>query len=216
MRRSFAFIGSAMAFAFLSGCATPQDYTAFRQHAPRSVLVLPPLNESLDMKATYGVLSTVTRPLAEMGYYVFPVAVIDQFLKENGLPTAGEMHQIPLNKIHDIIGADAVLYMSVEEYGTKYTILDSSTIVRLNARLVDVETGNLLWNGHVDVRVSSSQNSGGGLIGMLVSATVNQVVASSTDQAHGVAAQANTQLLTTRGQGLLYGPYHPNFGADVK
>jgi hypothetical protein len=216
MSRSFAYIGLALVLAFLTGCAAPKDYTAFRQHAPRSVLVLPPLNESLDMKATYGVLSTVTRPLSEMGYYVFPVAVIDQFLKENGLPTAGEMHQIPLNKIHDIIGADAVLYMSVEEYGTKYSILDSSTIVRLNARLVDVQTGNLLWNGHVDVRVSSSQNSGGGLVGMLVSATVNQVVASSTDQAHGVAAQANTQLLTTRGAGLLYGPYNQKFGTDGK
>jgi hypothetical protein len=214
MRRSVVFIGYVLVLAFLSGCATPKDYTAFRQHAPRSVLVLPPLNESLDVKATYGVLSTVTRPLSEMGYYVFPVAVIDQFLKENGLPTAGEMHQIPLSKIHDIIDADAVLYMSVEEYGTKYIILDSSTIVRLNARLVDVETGNLLWDGHVDVRVSASQNFGGGLIGMLVSATVNQVVASSTDQAHGVAAQANTQLLTTSGQGLLYGPYNPNFGID--
>jgi len=216
MRRSFAFIGSFMALVFISGCATPKDYTAFRQHAPRSVLVLPPLNESLDIKATYGVLSTVTRPLSEMGYYVYPVAVIDQLLKENGLPTAGEMHQIPLDKIHEIIGADAVLYMTVEEYGTKYSIIDSSTIVRLLARLVDVETGNLLWNGHVDVRVSGSQNSGGGLIGALVASAVNQVIASGTDQAHDVAAQANGRLLTTRGQGLLYGPYNPNFGTDVK
>lgn len=215
MRRTFAFIGSAMALAFVSGCATPRDYTAFRQYAPRSVLVLPPLNESLDIKATYGVLSTITRPLSEMGYYVYPVAVIDQFLKENGLPTAGEMHQIPLNKIDEIIGADAVLYMAVEEYGTKYSIIDSSTIVRLKARLVDVESGNLLWDGHVDVRVSSSSGSNN-LIGMLISATVNQVVASGTDEAHDVAALANAQLLTRSGQGLLYGPYHPKFGLDSK
>lgn len=215
MHRSLALTGMITCL-FLSGCATtPMDYTAFRQHHPRSVLVLPPLNESLDIKATYGVLSTITRPLSEMGYYVYPVAVIDQFLKENGLPTAGEMHQIPLNRIHDIIGADAVLYMSVEDYGTKYTVLDSSTIVRLRARLVDVDTGDLLWNGHVDVRVSSS-GGGGSLVGMLVSATVNQVVASSTDQAHDVAAQANAQLLTSRGRGLLYGPYHPEFGLDGK
>ena len=212
MRRFVALMGM-LSLALLTGCATPRDYTAFRQHAPRSVLVLPPLNESLDIKATYGVLSTVTRPLSEMGYYVFPVAVIDQFLKENGLPTAGEMHQIPLDRIHDIIGADAVLYMDVEDYGTKYSILDSSTIVRLRARLVDVESGDLLWDGQVDVRVSSS-GGGGGLVGMLISATVNQVVASGTDQAHDVAAQANAQLLTTRGKGLLFGPYHPKFGLD--
>lgn len=71
--------------------------------------VLPPLNQDTDIKDTYDCLSTVTRPLAEMGYYVHPVAVVDQFMKENGLPTAGEMHQVPLDKIRDIIGADAVL-----------------------------------------------------------------------------------------------------------
>ncbi len=103
---------------FLVGCETvSKDYTLFREHQPRSILVIPPLNESVDESASYGYLSTVTQPLAEMGYYVFPVAVIDQFLKENGLPTPGEMHDIPLDKIDEIIGADAVLYITIKEYG---------------------------------------------------------------------------------------------------
>jgi hypothetical protein len=38
------------------------------------------------VEATYGALSTVTLPLAEMGYYVYP---LDRFLRENGMPTAG-------------------------------------------------------------------------------------------------------------------------------
>src|ERR1041385_2330536 len=94
------------------GCANvqPVDYTAFREHRPRSILVLPPLNRSTVVEGTYGYLSTVTMPLAEMGYYVFPVSEVDEFLKENGMPTAGEMHQIPLNKVSEILGADAVLF----------------------------------------------------------------------------------------------------------
>ena len=102
----------------LVGCAAPKpyDYTNYRQHLPRSILVLPPLNESTDVKGTYSYLSTVTFPLAELGYYVFPVAVVDQFLKENGMPTAGEMHQVPLNKVRDIVGADAVLYVTLLQY----------------------------------------------------------------------------------------------------
>src|SRR5215211_6924656 len=91
----------------VAGCATtpPCDYTNFRQHRPRSILVLPPLNQSTAVEGTYGYLSAVTMPLAELGYYVFPVAVVDQFLKENGMPTAGEMHQVPLKKVSEIIGA---------------------------------------------------------------------------------------------------------------
>ena len=69
-----------------TGCATkPYDYTNLRAHPPRSILVLPPINESTDTRGTYGYLSTVTKPLAEMGYYVYPVAVVNQFMKENGL-----------------------------------------------------------------------------------------------------------------------------------
>src|ERR1700739_4544534 len=80
----------------LAGCQTtqPYDYTNFHAHPPRSILILPPLNQSNAVEGTYGYLSTVSSPVAELGYYVFPVQVVDQFLKENGMPTAGEMHQV--------------------------------------------------------------------------------------------------------------------------
>ena len=125
----------SVAALLLAGCAAqkPFDYTNYRQHPPRSILVLPPLNQSTAVEATYGYLSTVTRPIAELGYYVFPVAVVDQFLKENGLPSAGEMHQVPLNKVAEILGADAVLFVTVEEYGTKFQVLNSATIVQANS-----------------------------------------------------------------------------------
>src|SRR5262245_6417390 len=87
-------IGWAAVGLLAPGCVTaPYDYTNYRLHPPRSIVVLPPLNQSTAVEATYGYLTTVTRPLAERGYYVFPIAVVDQFLKENGLPSAGEMHQ---------------------------------------------------------------------------------------------------------------------------
>ena len=213
MRRVMGFLFSVPVIALLSGCATPPDYTAFRARQPRSVVVIPPLNESTDLKATYGVLSTVTRPLAEMGYYVFPVAVVDNFFRENGMPTPGEMNLVPLRKIDEIIGADAVLYLVVNQYGTKYAILDSSTVVRMSARLVDVKTGGLLWQGHVNL-VQSSSSGSQGLVGMLVSAAINQVVSHSTDEAHKLAFTASSNLFTTRNKGLLYGPYRPEFGTD--
>ncbi len=211
MRRMLVICGCAAAL-LLAGCATPTDYTTYRNHFPRSVLVLPPINESVDVNATYGVLSTVTRPLAERGYYVYPVAVTDLFLKENGLPTAGEMHQVPLNKIRDIIGADAVLYLTVHQYGTKYIVIDSYSTVQLSARLVDVKTGALLWQGQVAYSESSSGSDD--ILASIIVATVNQVVASSTDYAHRVSAVANTKLFTASRRGLLLGPHHSEFKTD--
>ena len=204
--------GCTFAALVLAGCAAkPYDYTNFRQHPPRSILVLPPLNESTAVEGTWGYLSTVTRPLAERGYYVFPVAVVDQFLKENGLPGAGEMHQVPLDKVTEILGADAVLYITVEEYGTKYQVINAATIVRARAKLVDAKTGLLLWEGRVALQQNSNAGSGG-LLAALLAAALTQILSSSTDAAHGISGQANAMLFNTKDQGLLYGPYHPQYG----
>ena len=146
MKTTFSKIGLLAFLGFvLVGCVhiPPYDYTNYRQHQPRSVLVLPPLNESTAVEGTYGYLSTVTYPLTELGYYVYPVAVVDQFLKENGMPTAGEMHQIPLNKINEIIGADAVLYLTVQQYGSKYQVINSATNV--SAIAFFASHGPILW-----------------------------------------------------------------------
>lgn len=203
--------------SFLAGCAsntTTPDYTLIHQYRPCSILVLPPLNETTDLKATYSVLSTVSKPLAEMGYYVYPVAVIDRFLKENGLPTPGEMHQIPLSKIDEIIGADAVLYLVVNDYGTKYAILDSSTVVQVTARMVDVKTGTLIWDGRVRSQVSSSSESND-IVGMLVTAALDQVISQSTDKAHTLAEKASDCLfMSCREKRLPYGPYRPEYETE--
>ncbi|HKL21917.1 MAG TPA: GNA1162 family protein [Tichowtungia sp.] len=199
--------------AVLSGCVAPMDYTALRNRRPRSILVPPPLNDSTEPLATYSWLSTVTAPLAEQGYYVFPVAVVDRFFKENGLPSSYEMHQAPLNKIDEIFGADAVLYTRVKQYGTKYMLINSTTVVEVDAKLVDVKTGTTLWEGHT-LNQMSSGDSGGGVIGMLVSAAVTQIINTSTDQAHQLCPQANAELLCTQNRGLLFGPYHPQYQSE--
>lgn len=203
--------GGGLLMAMLVGCATPTptDYTNFREHRPRSILVLPPLNESTAVEATYGYLSTVTFPVAEMGYYIYPVAVVDQFLKENGMPTAGEMHQAPLDKVREIIGADAVLYTTLVQYGSKYQIINSSTQVSVKGKLVDTRTGIVLWEG-VGL---AQQNSGGSgnLIADAIAAVITQAINSSTDQAHDVSRAANFNLLSMKNRGILYGPYHPKY-----
>jgi hypothetical protein len=83
VRRVLRLTSALATLLVFGGCVahTPYDYTNYRQHRPRSILVLPPLNESTAVEATYGYLSTVSRPLAERGYYVFPIEVVDRFLE---------------------------------------------------------------------------------------------------------------------------------------
>lgn len=208
-----ALVASAIALV-LAACASPKpyDYTNLREHPPRSIVVLPPTNSSPDVKATYGYLSTVTMPLAEKGYYIFPVEVVDQFMKENGLPSANEMQAVPLPKIQEILGADAVLYINVSQYGTRYELIDSVTQVTATAKLVDVKTGIVLWDGNVNLAQSANQGMSAGnplayLIAAALNAVVSQIISSSTDHAHDVSKIANAQLFYNKDKGLLDGPY---------
>ncbi len=191
-----------------SGCATtPYDYTAFKKSKPRSIVVIPPNNNSIEVNAPYIYLSTLTRPLAEKGYYVFPVAVIDRFLKENGLPTPAEMNGIPLDKIGEHIGADAVLYISIKDWGQKFQVVQSVATVHATLRLVDVKTGETLWEA-IAMAHNSSDDGGGGLIGALVGAIVTQVMASTiADPTPGLARQANHLAINSPARGMLDGPY---------
>jgi hypothetical protein len=197
-------------------CAAKVDYTLYRSRMPRSILILPPLNSSTVAEAPYGYLSTATRPLAEAGYYVFPVAVIDALMKENGLPTPDEMHTVSLKKIKEIIGADAVLYVTIEDWGVKYYVIGSTTVVRAGARLVDVETGATLWTGTAFAAQDSGGGGGGGLIGALVAVAVQSVLSSLADRTHELSRLATTNMVFNSDNGLLFGPRHPEYGSDKR
>ena len=78
-------VSDVVAVTVVSVTSCPTDAVYAVVSAANTGVSVTPLNASPDVKATYSYLSTVTRPLAERGYYVFPVAVVDQVLKDNGL-----------------------------------------------------------------------------------------------------------------------------------
>lgn len=211
-------LAAALIFvAALGACATPvpYDYTAFKQYRPASVLVLPPLNETPDVLATYGVLSHVTFPLAEAGYYVIPVSLMDETFRQNGLNSPAEIHDVSPQKLREIFGADAVVYLKVTRYGTSYVVIGSETTVAAQARIVDLRTGQLLWEGSATASSSESRSSGqGGLAELLVRAVVTQIIETVSDASFNYAGIASQRLLSPRKNGLLYGPRSPNYRQD--
>jgi hypothetical protein len=192
----------------LSGCVTrpPYDYTALQNSKPRSIVVIPPNNNTVEVNAQYVFLSTISKPLAEQGYYVFPVSVIDHFLKESGLPTPAEMNAVPLDKIGKNIGADAVLYVSIENWGQKFELLYSRAVVHATLRLVDVKTGEQLWDATAYAE-NKSGDGGGGLAGALIGAIVNQIAGSIDDKTPELSRIANSFAISNNYRGLLSGPY---------
>ncbi|MFC5706663.1 DUF799 domain-containing protein [Aeromonas eucrenophila] len=197
----------------LAGCAQrpTYDYSNFKESKPTSILVLPPVNHSPDVKAGASLQSQITYPLAESGYYVLPVAVTNETFRQNGVTEATDIHALPIKKLHEIYGADTALYLDIKDYGTSYLVVSSATVVTASARLVDLRSGKLLWEGTASASSAEQQsNSGGGLIGMLVVAVVNQIADTITEKGHEIAGVTSFRLLSAdMPNGILYGPYSP-------
>lgn len=201
----------------MTACATrqPYDYSAFKESNPRSILVLPPLNNTPEVQASYSVLSYTTMPLAESGYYVMPVTLVAETFRENGLTQAADMHATPAAKLREIFGADAALYITITEYGTVYRVLSSASIVTAAARLVDLKTGKLLWAGAATASSEEGKSQQGGVASLLITAIVKQVIGTATDKSHEVAGITTARLLyANQINGILPGPRSPNHGKN--
>ncbi len=204
----------------LAACAVqsePYDYTAFKESNPRSILVLMPTNETVDANAESGVWAQTTQPLAESGYYVFPAALAQATFFDNGMTHGNEIQKISLQKLRQIFGTDAVLYLNVEKYGTSYKVVESDTRVKISGKLLDAKTGKQLWEGTGEASDTEFREQSQGLVGALISAAINQIAHTVSDKSYDIAGIADHRMLKAGdNRDILYGPRSPQYWQNVQ
>ena len=198
---------SAAALALLlAGCVGGQvrDETVWRSAQVRSILVVPPVNKSIDLDAAEFFLSTLPVPLAERGYYVFPVNLVKRVLEDDGLADASLVHGADPARLCALFGADAVLYSTVEAWTATYLVVSTSVRVDVDYKIKDCKTGAVIWRTWQG-NTYTPNNQGQGLLGALVSAAITK--ASPNDLP--LARRANAEALAYPGPGFPAGPYLP-------
>jgi hypothetical protein len=204
-------VACAAALAALAACAhAPQkDHSKLFAARPRSILIVPVLNRSVDVTGADYFLSTAPVPVAERGYYVFPVNLVKRLLEDDGLADAGLVHAADPARLAAIFGADAVLYVTIERWDARYVLLSTTVTVEFSYVLKDGRTGEVLWTDRRRAQHSSG-DGGGSLLGALVSAAVTK----ASPNYLPLARKANAQALAYPGPGILAGPYRPEHGRD--
>jgi hypothetical protein len=222
MRFSFAglkHVVMALGIVSLVACApvaTHKDYSAFRKTNPRSVLVVPVMNRSVDVEAPDYFLSTISRPLAERGYYVFPVNLTKRLMEDDGLSDADMVHASDPATLGRMFGADSIMYVSIERWDARYLILQTTTTVELNYELKSGTTGETLWTDTQKiVYTPKSPLDNSGLLG-LVAAAITAAVEKAKPDYLPLARQANAKSVGSEGMGLPAGPYDANYRIDTE
>ena len=207
MKRTVALI--LLLGSLLAGCvhAPPKDLSKFREANPSSILMVPVVNESVEVTAPDYFLSTVSVPLAERGYYVFPVNLVKRILEDEGLADASLVHSAPAGKICNFFGADSVLYVTIKAWNAQYLVLTTTVNVKLNYAIKDCKTGDTLWE-HEQVMAYTPQSSNTGHpLGNLVAMAITAAVAKAAPNYVPLARQANALTFFTEGVAIPLGPY---------
>ncbi len=203
-------------FGSLAACAVPgppaKDYTAFTTANPHSILIVPVVNDTAEVSAASTFLATLAPPLANRGYYVFPVNLVRHTMQDSGLGDADLVAKADSARVARLFGADAVLYARIEQWNAKYLVVTSSVTVQVHYTLKSGKDGSTLWDQDITTVYQPHAASGGNPLAALI---VDAVVAAVT-RAHPdyipLADQANVLAFDTPNQGVPYGPYAPKPG----
>lgn len=196
--------------AALAGCATPavRDNSAFIAASPRSILIVPVVNRSLDVDAGNYLLATLAVPLAEKGYYVFPVNTTKMVLEQEGLYESDQVHNQPPESLARMFGADAILYVKINRWDAQYLFLSTTVTVEFDYRIVSKD-GTELWKASKAMTYTPQNNNTGHPLATLIAAVVNAAVARAQPNYMPLARQANQQVFLADPQALPPGPYAP-------
>jgi len=200
----------------LAGCGTSlpgKDYTAFRQAAPRSVLVVPVINYTGDAEVADRFLATLPMPLAERGYYVFPASMVKKQLELNGLSKPYQIHKADTRQLASLFNADSVLYVEALNWMEDDRIPWRRILVRVLYTLKDGRSGALLWQ---DERYYRHDLPGDNNLAQVVAPAIASVTPNGPSDYASVALATNAVALHLPGKGVPHGPYSPMYEKDAK
>ncbi len=134
------------------GGPAPNVSPDFKANPPRSIAVLPVLNETVNLKAPEVLRPVIFKRLSQKGYEVPAAETIDQKLLEKEIREAGQINSVTPQELGKILGADALLYSTVTECSTTYLVVYASMTVGARFWLVDAKTGDKIWESDHEVK----------------------------------------------------------------
>jgi hypothetical protein len=181
----------------------------YKEH-PVAILVLPPINETTAADAKEYYSATIAEPLSFSGHYVYPIEMVSEILKNEGMYDTELILNTPLQKFKEYFGADAVMFVKIKNWETSYYVIGGNVTVGVEFLLKSTSTGEQLWKYAGTLKVDTTgENRAGGLLGLALQIVETAVKTATTDYVP-IARRANFMTLNS----IPFGKYHERFNKD--
>lgn len=202
----------AVMAAALCSCGTANritresQYAAMYENMPLTILVMPPINNTSNVEAKDLLYTSISRPLAEAGYYVISPLLAMDILKAESAYDAELFIDKPLTMFRDYFGADAVVFSQIDTWTKRGFGIDT----KIRYMIKSTTSDEILFDRSCDLYLDLSENSGGhSILSTLVDLAVSAINTATTD--HIVAARrANYYIFSD----IPRGKYSPEYLQD--
>ena len=196
----------ATSCGMMSTVTRESQYAKMYEEKPITLLVMPPINNSTNVEAKDLLYTSISRPLAEAGYYVISPLLAMDILKAESAYDSEMFFDAPLTSFQNYFGADAVVFSVIDTWAKKGMGIET----KIRYVIKSAYTNEILFDRSCDLFLDLSIDSGAsGLLGALVDLAASAINTAATD--HIMAARkANYYIL----RDIPRGKYSPEYMMD--
>lgn len=200
-----------MAIIF-SSCATNKftrgnQYPKMYEEKPITLLVMPPINNTNHVDAKELLFTSITRPLAEAGYYIIPPFLTMEVLRAESAYDSELFIEGKLDKFRQFFGADAVVFSIIDVWEKQGFGIKT----KIHYIIKSAKTNEIIFDRSCDLYLDLSVNSGSnGIIGALADLTASAINTALTD--HIKAARKTNEYIF---MDIPRGPYRQEYLNDM-
>lgn len=194
---------------FLTSCSTytrSSQYPKFYEEKPLTLLVMPPINNTLNVEAKDLLYTSISYPLIEAGYYVISPHLALEFLKAESAYDSELFIDQDAAAFKRVFGADAVIFSVIDEWEKKGFGIQT----KIKYLVKSTSTNEVIFERTCDLYLNLQQNSGSSSpFSQLADLTASIIMTATTD--HIVAARKCNKYIF---MDIPRGKYSPEFMLD--
>jgi len=144
------------------------------KHMPRTIAVLPFIDESKSKKGAEAVRRGFYNHLSSLPYKDIELFRIDHLLRKAGFADPVDVHKIPPEKFKEILNVDAVIFGTISNFDKLFAGVYSQVSVGAEIKMYDTQ-GHFLWSGKHVARIHEGgiSTSPVGIVASIISAAIN-------------------------------------------
>ncbi|MBL7196147.1 MAG: DUF799 family lipoprotein [Desulfobacterales bacterium] len=144
------------------------------KHIPRTVAILPFIDESKSQKGAEVVRRGFYNHVSSLPYKDMELFRVDHLLRKAGLVDPVDVHKTPAEKLKEILNVDAVILGTISNFDKLFAAIYSQVSVGAEIKMYDTE-GHFLWSGKHVARIHEGGISTTpiGIVASIIAAAMN-------------------------------------------